>query len=302
MTKVLYVLGRGRSGSTVFANVLGAYGGMFSAGEVRYLWDPVVATGARCGCGEPMSTCEVWSEVLTRLSDVAVDEAAEVQREVVRERNLVRLLRYRRDGSWPALERFTAIMGRVYATLAEVTGASVIIDSSKRPSYAAAVRLMDGCDLYCIQMIRDPRASAYSWASRRHDSVFSGQEVKRRGPFDSTVRWDVLNLEAELLARYLPEERTIRVRYEDFTESPRGTAEKVMRFVGEADAESPFLDDRTVVLAGNHTVAGNPSRFATGEIELKDKGEWRTNQKPMHRRIATAVALPYLHRYGYPLR
>ena len=194
-------------------------------------------------------------------------------------------------------------MGRVYAALAEVTGASVIVDSSKRPSYAAVVRLLEGVDLYCVQMTRDPRASAYSWGHSRHGSVFGeGKEVPRRNALDATVRWDVLTMEAEMVLKRLPEDRKMRLRYEDFVAAPKATADAVTELVGEADASTPFVDERTLTLGPNHTIAGNPSRFVSGELVIQDRAEWRTSQTKMERRIATLVALPYLRRYGYPLR
>ena len=301
--KILYVLGRGRSGSTILANVIGEHERFFSAGEVRYLWDPVVTHDAQCACGRSVSACPVWAEVLQRLDDVSVDDAARWQREVVKERNLLKVLRYPRRGRWEALEAYRSVMERMYSTLAEVTGASVIVDSSKRPSYAAVVRLMQGYGLYSLHMLRDPRASAYSWASRRHASVFGGgTEVKRRGAVDSTIRWNILNLEAELFARYLPPERRLRLRYEDFVAAPRDTAEMIKSFVGEEDIPSPFVDQRTVTLTSNHAIAGNPSRFSTGELTIKETGDWLTHQRPRDRFMASAVALPYMRRYGYPFR
>lgn len=301
--KILYVMGRGRSGSSIFANVIGEHQGFFSAGELRYLWDPVVRRDGDCGCGHTVSTCPVWSQVLDRLSDVSVEAAAEWQREVVTERNLLRLLRYPRDGTWLALDGFVGLMSRVYQALGDVTGASVIVDSSKRPAYAAVVRLLAGLDLYCIHLIRDPRASAYSWGSSRHRSVFGGgKEVKRRGALDSTIRWNVLNLEAELLLRRLAKTRALRLRYEEFVAAPRDVAAQVTAFVGETDAVSPFLDTETLVLTPNHTIAGNPSRFAVGEVTIEDKGRWRSEQRALDRRVATTVAAPFLHRYGYKMR
>jgi hypothetical protein len=51
----------------------------------------------------------------------------------------------------------------------------------------------------------------------------------------------------------------------------------------------------------NHTIAGNPSRFVTGVVHLEDKREWRHAQTRMDRWVTTAVALPFLRRYGYPI-
>lgn len=302
-TKVLYVLGRGRSGSTIFANVIGEHEGFFSAGELRYFWDPVVQVDGQCACGEAVSNCEVWSKVLERVGDVDVRAAGEWQREVVTERNLLRLLRYRHDGSWLALERYLEVMSRTYEAISAVTGARVIVDSSKRPSYAAAVRSMRLVSLYCVHMTRDPRASAYSWATSRHASVFGeGQEVKQRGAIDSTIRWNVLNIESELLARKMPRERWMQLRYEAFVSAPREVAARVASFAGEPSVLSPFVDHERIVLGPTHTIAGNPSRFSTGELTIRERGEWRNRQRTIDGRLATAVALPLLRRYGYPVR
>ncbi|MDQ3963254.1 MAG: sulfotransferase [Actinomycetota bacterium] len=301
--KILYVLGRGRSGSSIFANVIGEHEGFFSAGELRYLWDPVVRRDGDCGCGATVSTCPVWSQVLDRLSDVSVEAAGEWQREVVTERNLLRLVRYPQDGTWPALDGFVGVMSRVYQALSDVTGVSVIVDSSKRPAYAAVLRLVAGPDLYCIHLIRDPRASAFSWGNSRHRSVFGGgTEVRQRNALDSTVRWNVLNLEAEFLLRRLAKTNAMRLRYEEFVAAPRDVAARVTAFARETDATSPFVDGKTLVLTPNHSIAGNPSRFAVGEVTIEDKGRWQTEQSALDRRVATTVASPFLHRYGYKMR
>ena len=298
---MLYVLGRGRSGSTIFANVLGELDGYFAGGELRVLWDPVVVRHGSCGCGEPITSCDVWSRVLDGLSDIDAAEAAELQHEIVREMNTFRLLGPA-ISTWPARERFAQLMGRVYEEIASVTGARVIVDSSKRPSYAAFLRTVPGCDPYFVHLVREPRASAYSWKSRRYRSSAGSAEVTRRGPIDSTIRWDLLNLGSEGLLRAVGSSRGIMLRYEDFIASPRPHVERVTRMIAETSWRSPFLDDHTVVLRPNHTIAGNPSRFATGTLVLEDKAEWRTEQSVVDRWATTLVALPFLKRYGYPLR
>jgi hypothetical protein len=54
-----------------------------------------------------------------------------------------------------------------------------------------------------------------------------------------------------------------------------------------------------VLLKANHTIAGNPSRFRSGEIELRNDDRWRREQQPGPRITSTCLALPLLHRYGY---
>ncbi|HKT03872.1 MAG TPA: sulfotransferase [Rugosimonospora sp.] len=298
-TRVVYVLGRGRSGSTVFAQALGAVDGFFYAGEVRYLWDPVLTHGSRCACGAAPADCPVWSKVLAAVS--WVDRAAVVrwQREVVRESALPRLLRT--GGSWPALARYRQVMSRVYAAIADVTGCATVVDSSKRPSYALVVRRLARCDPYFVQLVRDPRASAYSWRSRRYAGG-AGQQLRPHGALNATLRWGVLNLGAEVVRHTGDPDRSLLLRYEDFTAAPRETVSRVARLSGAAPAASPFLDGCTVQVGDSHAIAGNPARYRTGALVIREDGRWRRGQHPVDRAVATAVALPLLRRYGYCLR
>ena len=298
--KLLYILGRGRGGSTVLANVLGEIDGFFSAGELRFLWDPVVVRNNPCGCGETIIDCTLWSRVLDRLRDIDLEQVVRWQHEIVRETNVVRLLKQDGEG-WAALNGYAAVTSRLYATIAAETGCDVIVDSSKRPSYAAFVKRLRGCDPYFVHMVRDPRASAHSWHTRRYASVY-GEEVRRHNAFDSTIRWTLLNVGSEMLLRRDARDHHLRLRYEDFAAAPRSSVEEVCRLLDLDDATLPFIDDRTVELTANHTIAGNPVRFQAGRLELRDKAEWRKDQRFGARLTATLIALPLLRRYGYGLR
>jgi sulfotransferase family protein len=300
--KVLYVLGRGRSGSTIFGNVLGELDGFFCGGEIRFLWDPVVVRSSVCGCGNIIFECPVWSEVLADVRDVDVNQVAGWQHDIVKEHNTLRLLRHRAGRPWRALEGYASVMRRLYESLARTTGASVIVDTSKRPSYAAFLGTLGDFDPYYVHLVREPRASAYSWHNRKYASARGDGEVHRRSALDSTIRWDLLNLGSEAVLRRAGAERSLRLRYEDFVAAPRATIERAGKLVGQKPGRSPFLDERTVALRVNHSIAGNPSRFSTGVLELKDSSDWREGQSRVDRWVSTLVALPFLHRYGYAIR
>jgi hypothetical protein len=282
----------------VLAQALGARDGFFNAGEVRYLWDPVLTHGTRCACGRSPADCPVWSPVLAALSWVDRDEVVRCQRAVVRESRLPRLLRGER---WPALARYQEVMTRVYATIAEVTGCRTVVDSSKRPSYALVVRGLAGCDPYFVHLVRDPRACAYSWRDAAHLGG-SGTPVRPRGPLGATLRWTALNAGAELVRRACPPDRTLLMRYEDFAAAPREALDRVAHLCGASPVGNAFVDERTVLVPASHAIAGNPVRGRTGYVEIREDAHWRDRQRPVDRMVATAVALPLLHRYGYGLK
>ena len=77
---------------------------------------------------------------------------------------------------------------------------------------------------------------------------------------------------------------------------------RIAALVGEPDARLPFVDEHTAELGTNHTVSGNPGRFRTGPVTLRLDDEWVAHQAARDRWATTALALPMLLRYRYPLR
>jgi hypothetical protein len=57
---VLFIIGMGRSGSTVLEMLLGNIPGYFSVGETRFFWEYVQHEHDLCGCGQQFHACEYW--------------------------------------------------------------------------------------------------------------------------------------------------------------------------------------------------------------------------------------------------
>lgn len=308
--KVLYITGAGRSGSTVLGNLLGEADGFFHAGELRSIWWLGMQHGRLCGCGVPVARCDFWSSVLRSvLEDPAVPAAdpgtvSRWHQEVVRVRYTLRFLRMApgRPSGWTPLDAYMRVSTRLYRAIAEASGARVIVDSSKRHTDAAIVRLLPGIDPYFVHLVRDPRAVAYSW--RRHKASpgeGDADEMPRYSATTSSRIWLTLNLGAELLRRRCGAGRFLTVRYRDFVEDPRRTLEAIAGMVGEPDVALPLVDDRTAELTRNHTAGGNPDRFRVGRVALHPDEEWQGQQPWPDRLVVTALTLPLLPRYGYPI-
>ena len=106
---------------------------------------------------------------------------------------------------------------------------------------------------------------------------------------------------AEIIWRRKPD-RYLLLRYEDFVSDPKRALEQILEFVEEAPLPLPLVDESTVRLAPTHSVSGNPSRFKTGTVELRDDREWVHEMRTVDRLFVTALTSPLLRRYGYRLR
>jgi hypothetical protein len=299
VVKVLYIAGWGRSGTTILDNILGSYENVFSAGELYYLWRRGLVQGRRCGCGEKLAECPLWSKVLHVAyggEPPCPKRTTDLQYRVTRVRNTRRLTRGELDAE---AAEYRDLVGRLYSAVAEVTGAGLVVDSSKLPSGAAVLARVAGAEPYLVQMVRDPRAVAYSWMRPKAQlDRPKPMLMDQHGPAESTTKWLAWNLLTEQVARGY-EGRRRRLRYEDFVADPRGTVEGLLGWAGVAADGGPFVDRHTVRLGANHTVSGNPGRFRTGPVVLHPDEEWRRAQPLGPRALCTALSFPLLHRYGY---
>ncbi|MEU8423274.1 sulfotransferase [Micromonospora sp. NPDC048835] len=307
--RVLYLAGSGRSGSTLVTTVLGQLPGFFAAGELRYLWRRGILEDRPCGCGSPLADCPLWARVRADLTDADPAGIAARLAQRLRLRGLPALLRRRRRGQPPvAGHPDDRHLARLYASIAEhaLAGGSdgVIVDSSKLPPYGALLGSLPGIDLYVLHVVRDPRATAYSWRRRRPLDGRAGDELMSRPPVGkAALLWLVWNTATVRLwgGRRAPG-RYLRVRYEDFVADPAGTTARIAGFVGASPDELPFPTPSTVRLTPTHSVAGNPSRHRTGLVDVVADTEWLTGLPTRAYAVVTGLTAVALNRFGYPLR
>jgi hypothetical protein len=271
-------------------------------GELRGIWGHMARGDvARCGCGKTLRECEFWGQVLSRANiDQSVDglrRLAELQRGRLRARPRS-LWRLRRGLHHPSSDsELRAIAERLeseYNEIAALSGKTVIVDSTKVPTYGALVSRLVDVDTYVLHLVRDPRAVAYSWRRRG----MYGVDFR---PFRSSSAWLLANWLTERLVRGLPDGRTMFLRYEDFVQDPRQTVDGIFDWLNLSGKRLEWVDDRTIRLSPSHTVGGNPTRFISGLVNLSSDDEWRSQMTARDVAMATLPALPLLHRYGYPV-
>lgn len=309
--RVVYIAGSGRSGSTLVERTLGAIPRWVNVGELLEIFRRTSVAQELCGCGEPIDECEFWSEVGARAfgswSGDIVADVTRAQSQVSRQRRLPQLLvADKRAGSTfgAALKVYGEGFTALYEAIAEVAGADVIVDASKWPGQALALQRSVAVDMSLLHLVRDPRGVAYSWAKTQvhrpqgghSDSLMASHKVMA-----TARRWAAFQTEIDLVRRVFND--STLMRYEDFVRRPDKEVSEALTRLGvrRANGDLRHIGGGTVELEETHGVAGNPSRFQHGSVALRADDAWKSKMGEPDRRRVTAVTVPWLVRYGYPL-
>jgi hypothetical protein len=300
--KVLFIGGYGRSGSTLLERVLGEVDGFFPAGELRHVFREGYLENRLCGCGVPFRECPFWvrvtEEAFGGMESFDVARLIRVKDRVDRYWRIPQLAwgmntaRARADLEW-----YIGRLRGLYAAIASVSGASVIVDSSKDVSHGYVLNAIGApVEPYVCHLIRDSRAVAHSWARPKFNPG-NGREMNRWGPVRTSAEWTAINALTGLQRRFNP--RYVRLTYGELARSPEATIRRILELIGEGGRSIPLRDGRLLAGRTHHTVAGNPDRFRRGEIEIRWDQSWRAGMPPASRAVVTALTLPMLLRYGF---
>jgi hypothetical protein len=302
--EVLYVMGSGRSGTTLLGALLGELPGVFNAGELSYVWERGILEPRSCGCGHQPLSCPIWSQVLAPLAGGGelAGLAGEMKdaRRNLRLRDTWRLLSSRspldlsdQAVAKSSIQRYGETMGKLYRRLAEVTGAQLIVDISKHPADAAMVGRFNHVGSLIVHMVRDSRAVVNSWRRNK-------EGISRRKVATAAADWLVTNAAGDAVRQHYPT-NSLLLRYEDLLADPEAQLHAVADRLGLSVDQTPFLDHATVELHGNHTVSGNPDRFRIGRTQLRADDLWHIELPRPAKLLVTLMTWPALRRYGYSL-
>jgi hypothetical protein len=305
--RVLFIGGSGRSGSTLLDLMLGQVSGAWPVGELSYVWLRGLKENELCGCGRPFRDCPFWGavgiEAFGGWDRLDPDETVRLRASVDRVRYIPLMVTPSASSAYRRrLARYAELLHAVYEAVRRVSGASVIVDSTKHVSTAFLLRQVPGLDLRIVHLVRDSRGVAHSWTKEMRKPEVIGQEayLDTYGPARMGARWLTYNLLFHLLRadRAVPSEL---IRYEDLIRRPMSTVRRVFDVAGlsVSDQDVGWLREGWVPIEAEHTIAGNPMRFQHGRMPLRLDEKWRHSMERRDRYVVSAVTSPLLLRYGY---
>jgi hypothetical protein len=239
--RVIYVMGAGRSGSTILGVTLGNCENVFYAGELD-AWLP--------RSGEPQVEDErrerFWRGVREEVEGADELFGWQAQRTLERSTSLFRI------HSWGSRRRlrgpYRRLAENLYRAVTRAAGTHVIVDTSHYPLRARELQSLAGIDLYLIYLTRDPQSVVAS---------FNNKQVAQysKTPLTTNVYLWLTNLLSVWVFLCHPRDRRVLVRYEELLADPEGVVRDVLGRVGVAAEPPDFAALRTgVAFQGNRLI------------------------------------------------
>lgn len=307
--RVIYIMGCGRSGSTVLDTLLGNRPNTVGVGELHMLSDSL-ADNAFCSCRQPIRDCEFWVEVMRLWRPEGAREFVQY----VAFQKKFESLRWMGSSSWLQLARerwlrrsaeFTTYLAetqRLYEAIAQVSGARVIVESSKLPIRAAVLRQIPGIDLALVHLVRDVRGVVWSCGKSIAAQADAGVATAQSGRSlcRTVAYWSLVNRVASQVCRGA---KSMRLRYEDLVVNPDESIRQIERLAGVGEFLPELADGGGTSLAEvpvkiGHLFSGNRLRMAE-QLTLRADTEWYERMPQTDQRWAAWLSRRLLREYGY---
>ncbi|MCI5160759.1 MAG: hypothetical protein D3917_01785 [Candidatus Electrothrix sp. AX5] len=267
LSRVIYIMGTARSGSTVLEVILGSAQGAFGAGEITAFPQDGFKENKRCSCRKDIKECVVWSQVLRLLSinRDALRKWATIQRQVDWHRGFIKQIFFGiSDRKIRDYERYNL---KILAAIKETTHCDIIIDSSKYAGRALALHRILRKQVVFICLTRSPSGLMHSFQKSNKDEQYPKNKI-------STLIYYLVVLVSLRIACNRLGNQVYQLRYEDFVSSPTDTIEKIERWAKlDLSAAKQRIRSSQPFLVG-HIVTGNRLR-KKGKVMLKNNDQGR---------------------------
>ena len=317
--KIVFIIGAGRSGSTILDRTLGHHSPAFSTGEIINFNRELEKGFSLCGCGINFRHCPFWNEIFEELYsrtginvlsenwrfDISFSHGYKGIRRRIYQLDFAQSLLFKSKLRDPIIANHIARQELLYDVIFDKTRCELIVDSSKnlRRALLLANHLKD-VRFYFLHLVRDGRAVLQSTQKDHYDAVMyddqKGEKVRRRYPSApippkaSILTWKRDNYRILNAKHLFFKNNYFIIRYEDFCNEPKKTLKDLLSAIG-LDFEEKML---VFQFGDNHIIGGNSSRLNALVIQ-PPSDSWKQDLSPENLRLFDRIAGRMNRRFGY---
>jgi len=284
---IIFIAGRGRSGSTLLGKMLETSHDAFHIGEIRYFVQIGWKENRECECGERLKSCPFWGGIIDLCENYNLEEVYAASKGLPTHTEI-----FLRDISNLGINysnAYLSFLNDLYQFIVESSNAKYIIDSSKFPVYLKYVMRLQDVDIRVIYLTRDPRGTSYSWSKIGQRSKGQSSSLVGRHSFlEESLKWRLWN---NIISKILDEvEHHVHVQWEDVLANPDGELEKIVHSLNLEMKRPVFESPSHIRLSRGHAFWGNSSRRLHGMTEIRKDEEWRQHMPAWKKSLIHALS------------
>lgn len=251
--RVIYIMGMGRSGTTILDVLLGNCEGVVSGGELTYAIRDVMIRNVECSCGAHARECRTWSRVAQecRWTDDSATTLDACMRYVDWHTRF--LLQTLGLTSKDILREYQNINQQLFAAIATISGKQIVVDSSKYPGRALALTRVLPNEVQVICVTREPVGLIAAFNKPHVD------EQKPKRPL-SVAAYYIYLLIAFRAAMWRLRGSVLLVKYEDLVSQPAMQVTRIAEWAGLDPRVACERLQSNAALEVGHIVTGNRLR------------------------------------------
>jgi hypothetical protein len=243
--RVLYVLGYGRSGSTMLGMALGQHSHIVNLGEIsalrRFVPGPTYRAPRACGCLLQLDQCPYWTGVARRLGSLEKLARTGIA--------ISPTMGWRRYAPWlpepsDELPQWAEATAALYRATLDEANAALAVDTSKGAARGWWLWKSGAIDLHFI------------WLTRRLEDVLRSQIRHGQSAIKTALSWRLAQRQAAQITRQVENAgvRVPRISYERLTEDPRAVLSRILEHVELPWQEDVLTPRPDHVIGGDHAV------------------------------------------------
>lgn len=251
--EILYIMGTGRSGTTILEILLTNEDGITASGELKHIFRDAYVRDLPCACGKPGRQCELWSSVLQE-SAWSPEECRRIGSSIASVESHGHFpLVYAGVANRQKLALYRDATTKLLTSVRNRQGSRVIVDSSKYPARALLLARMYPSKVKVLCITRSAAGLLAAFQKKNPDE----QHPKSRLAAAAYYLYVLLCMR---LVRNRLEGRCLTIRFEDLSRNPIATLEAIEHWSGLS------LDRAKAKLANadwfeiGHIVTGNRLR------------------------------------------
>lgn len=271
---LIYLLGPGRSGTTLLAAVLGNQNQVLTLGEMNQFFEHL-QNDMYCSCGEKLTECSFWKNIVQKLK-IELNSNDDLE-EIIQKESHSKILKLLLDNK---LDRnYINYQELVFNTIDAEKKQKWYVDSSKYISRFLKLNKSKKLNIKGVYLVRDVRGVIHS---------FKKKVQTPKSSFSTIIYYLLLSVSSEITYRLYS--NVIKIKYENFIENPDEVLSTIYEHLQDKDLNEMEMKHQ---FAMPHIIGGNRIK-SKKSIQINKKIAWKEEFSRAQKIIYYIAALPIM--------